>query len=150
MLTCSPRATSQVKVGWTLLNQLAGMEHLRPPASTVLFGKPKSSPLSRVEAAERAHTHLINEGFVEASVVADESKGWKTNDRIIIRVDMTVYGDAASTTEVDEGSLAPPSTLSRDMHAVLSSLPWYGGRARRGRAKRGRAKRGRAKRGRAK
>eukprot|EP00621_Florenciella_sp_RCC1693_P015629 CAMPEP_0182531412 /NCGR_PEP_ID=MMETSP1323-20130603/8835_1 /TAXON_ID=236787 /ORGANISM="Florenciella parvula, Strain RCC1693" /LENGTH=453 /DNA_ID=CAMNT_0024740961 /DNA_START=42 /DNA_END=1399 /DNA_ORIENTATION=+ len=105
----------RVKFHWTLVNQAAGKQHLVKEATTVMFGK----------CTDGVNMRQGDECFVESDQMADESNGWWTNDRVVIRLDLTVFGDPASTVSVDEGSWEPPKTWQRDMNQVLDELPWF-------------------------
>lgn len=95
----------RVKFRWTLVNQAAGKPHLAKEPTTTMFGK----------CTDGVKMRQGDEYFIAADQLADESNGWRANDRVIIRLDLTLFGDPASTVSVDEGSWEPPKTWQRDM-----------------------------------
>ena len=61
-------------------------------------------------------------GFLDyfgRSMIEDESKGWKINDRVIIRATITTHGDLESTTITPV--MIPPSTVVADFKTMLDS-----------------------------
>ena len=59
--------------------------------------------------------------FIKRSVLEDETKGLKLDDRVIIRATVTTYGKLESTVTAHTPAFAPPNTLSRDLEAMLTA-----------------------------
>ena len=51
----------------------------------------------------------------------DESNGLKLNNRVIIRVDITTYGDVEHKVTTESDAWIPPETLRQDMASLMTS-----------------------------
>ena len=60
-------------------------------------------------------------GFIKRSVLEDETKGWKIDDRVIIRVTITTYGKLEGTVTAATPAFTPPNTVVTDWQTMLSS-----------------------------
>ena len=91
----------------TLVNQLLG---LRDESTTTLFCGSLSNGM-----------HIFGQ-VTEAGVLfkldlLHESKGFKVNDRVIVRVDITTYGDVEHKVTADD-TWTPPETWRQDMASM--------------------------------
>ena len=63
--------------------------------------------------------------MIKRSKLEDESKGWKVDDRVIIRATITTYGALESTVAAGPAAAAavfnPPETWRTDAKTMLSS-----------------------------
>jgi len=102
----------RAKYSITLVNQLPGKADSVHNATVVTFGWVSS------DTADRANG--LPEIF-KRSTLEDESQGWKVNDRVIIRVTITTFGDLESTVAAPTPAFTPPNTLSTDLKLFLTS-----------------------------
>lgn len=61
--------------------------------------------------------------FISSADLDDASKGYKVNDRVIIQVQITKYGEfthTVATPDPTPASVRPPSTLETDIGALLT------------------------------
>lgn len=58
--------------------------------------------------------------FIKSTDLLDESKGWKVNGRVIIRADITTYGELEHTTTTTD-TWTPPETLTSDLTSLMTS-----------------------------
>eukprot|EP00618_Florenciella_parvula_P014558 CAMPEP_0119532048 /NCGR_PEP_ID=MMETSP1344-20130328/45627_1 /TAXON_ID=236787 /ORGANISM="Florenciella parvula, Strain CCMP2471" /LENGTH=256 /DNA_ID=CAMNT_0007572443 /DNA_START=52 /DNA_END=819 /DNA_ORIENTATION=- len=101
----------RAKYSITLVNQLPGNVDETGRGSTT-FGQVNSG------------TSTDNIGwsnFIKRSRLEDESRGWKVNDRVIIRATITTFGDLESTVAAAAPAFTPPNTVTTDLESMLNS-----------------------------
>ena len=85
----------------------------------ITFGHQAST--DKMSRRDKRATGLVD--FIYRSELEDESKGWKVNDRVMIRATITTYGHLESTVTAGPAAavFTPPESWRSDMRALLSA-----------------------------
>ena len=94
----------------TLVNQLHGLRDNHSSVSQVTFGR---------KLNEGGVTRTIQFAINRAKLL-DESNGFKVNNRVIFRVDITTHGDVEHNLTTED-TWTPPETWRQDMASLLAS-----------------------------
>ena len=98
------------------------LEALRTEFSITLVNQLHGDPGSLVCSGARTfRKHVGSPIIIKRARLLDESNGFKLNNRVIIRVDITTYGDVEHKVNTGSDPWTPPDTLRQDMASLLAS-----------------------------
>ena len=90
------------------------------------MGKPNSTPKS--DKFFRGNLRVRMGDIITNAALNDETAGWKVKDRVVVRVQITVYGEFTHTVATPDpvpAPIRPPSTLETDIADLLSNGGFY-------------------------
>ena len=106
----------RTKFSIIVVNQLPGKADGTVEAPVVTFGA-----VPKVACGDLTFTWNGFPEFFKRSNLEDESNGFKVNDRVVIRITVTTFGDLESTVAAPTPAFTPPNTTTADFKAMLDT-----------------------------